>query len=67
MTHDQAEGLAGAFRTFKEDGVEKDPTARAPNPETTIRMGAWNSYFEVDDEKPRNLPTKKPYKPTRKG
>jgi len=68
MTHfDQAEGLRRFQNILKEDGRRK--RSLPPGRRTRRHHPHWELgiYFEVDDEKPRNLPTKKPYKPTRKG
>ena len=43
-----------------------DTSREGATPGDTIRLGSLEFFFELDDEKPRNLPTKKPYRPSRR-
>jgi GTP-binding protein len=63
---DQAEGLRRFQNILKKMGVEKELMRQGAEPGDTVRINNFDFYFEVDDEKPRNLPTKRPYRPDRR-
>ena len=60
----QSEGLRRFQNILKKMGVEKELARQGAEPGDTIRLGKLEFFFELDDEKPRNLPSKRPYKPT---
>lgn len=67
MTHfDQSEGQRRFQNILKKMGVEKELMRQGAEPGDTVKIDKLEFYFEVDDEKPRNLPTKRPYRPSRR-
>jgi GTP-binding protein len=63
---DQSEGLRRFQNILKKMGVEKELMRQGAEPGDTVKIGSIEFYFEVDDEKPRNLPSKRPYRPFRR-
>jgi GTP-binding protein len=63
---DQSEGLRRFQNILKKMGVEKELMRQGAEPGDTVRINRSEFYFEVDDEKPRNLPSKRPYRPSRR-
>ena len=63
---DQSEGLRRFQNILKKMGVEKELARQGAEPGDTVKIGSVEFYFEVDDEKPRNLPSKRPYRPSRR-
>jgi GTP-binding protein len=63
---DQSEGLRRFQNILKKMGVEKELMRQGAEPGDTVRLKDFEFYFEVDDEKPRNLPSKRPYRPFRR-
>ena len=63
---DQSEALRRFQNILKKMGVEKALARQGAEPGDTVRIGTAEFYFEVDDEKPRNLPSKRPYRPFRR-
>ena len=63
---DQSEGLRRFQNILKKMGVEKELMRQGAEPGNTVRIKDFEFYFEVDDEKPRNLPSKRPYRPARR-
>ena len=63
---DQAEGLRRFQNILKKMGVEKELMRQGAEPGDTVKIKNFEFYFEVDDEKPRNLPSKRPYRPFRR-
>jgi GTP-binding protein len=63
---DQSEGLRRFQNILKKMGVEKELMRQGAEPGDTVRIKDFEFYFEVDDEKPRNLPSKRPYRPNRR-
>jgi GTP-binding protein len=60
----QSEGLRRFQNILKKMGVEKALARIGAEPGDTIRLGKLEFFFELDDEKPRNLPSRRPYKPS---
>jgi len=63
---DQSEGLRRFQNILKKMGVEKELMRQGAEPGDTVRIKGFEFYFEVDDEKPRNLLSKRPYRPARR-
>jgi GTP-binding protein len=63
---DQSEALRRFQNILKKMGVEKELARQGAEPGDTVKIGNIEFYFEVDDEKPRNLPSKRPYRPFRR-
>jgi len=62
----QSEGLRRFQNILKKMGVEKEFMRQGAVPGDTIKIGVFEFYFEVDDEKPRNLPSRRPFRPSRR-
>jgi len=63
---DQAEGLRRFQNILKKMGVEKELMRQGAEPGNTVKISNIEFYFEVDDEKPRNLKSRRPYRPARR-